>query len=216
MKIICTTSDKYLHLIPVFAFLFNKYWPGQQCEVVGYTKPNNLPDNFTFYSMGKQGHVSEWSNDLRKYFEQQPTWFVWLMEDTFFKEPVNLHGVDMCYLDSQEYPQCGRYDLTGDVQHREFLNVDGVQVLAHPSSRYRLSTQPSIWNRDYLLQYLTPGMTPWEFETQDPKNDGWNILGWIHPPVKHNEGVRRFDPHKLNLTGMIDEDIEMIKLLTNG
>lgn len=57
MKIVCTTSDKYLHLMPVFVYLFNKYWPNQQCEVVGYQKPNNLPDNFTFHSMGVQGNV---------------------------------------------------------------------------------------------------------------------------------------------------------------
>ena len=209
MKIICTTSDKYLHLIPVFAYLFNKYWPGQQCEVVGYTKPNNLPDNFTFHSMGKQGHVSEWSNDLRKYFEQQPKWFVWLMEDTFFKEPVK----EFC---APENNTIGRIDLTGDIQHREFSVMDGGLVLASQTSRYRLSTQPSIWNRDYLLQHLLPNMDPWTFETQDPKNDGWDVVGFLNQPVKHNEGVRRFDPHKLNLTGMIDEDIEMIKLLTNG
>lgn len=212
MKIICTTSDKYLHLIPVFAYLFNKYWPGQQCEVVGYTKPNNLPDNFTFYSHGVQGSQNEWSTNLRKYFEQQPQWFVWLMEDTFFKGPVG--DIDLLSIYTEN--PVGRIDLTGDVQHREFSVMSDGLVLASPSSRYRLSTQPSIWNRDYLLQYLTPGMTPWEFETQDPKNDGWDIVGFLHPPVKHNEGVRRFDPHKLNLTGMIDEDIEMIKLLTNG
>lgn len=209
MKIVCTTSDKYLHLMPVFVYLFNKYWPNQQCEVVGYQKPNNLPDNFTFHSMGVQGHVSEWSNDLRKYFSKQPEWFIWIMEDTFFKAPVKEYSISFV-------GKVGRIDLTGDIQHREFnMGKEGL-IYASPTSRYRLSTQPSAWNRDYLLTYLLPNMDPWTFETQDPKNDGWDIIGFLHPPVKHNEGVRRFDPHKLNLSGMMDEDIEMIKLLTNG
>lgn len=202
MKIICTTSDKYLHLIPVFTYLFNKYWPGQQCEIVGYTKPDELPENFTFYSMGVQGHVSQWSSDLRKYFEQQPTWFVWCMEDTFFKSKVVIPN----YV--AELP-IGRIDLTNDIQKREHTN-NGSYILAHPTSRYRLSTQPSIWNREFLLQHLLHNMDPWTFETQDPKNDGWDVIGFIQPPVTHNEGVRRFDPHKLNLGGMCQEDIDNI------
>ena len=209
MKIICTTSDKYLHLMPVFVYLFNKYWPNQRCEVVGYTKPNNLPDNFTFHSMGVQGHVSQWSSDLRKYFENQPDHFVWIMEDTFFKSMVKPYILP-------DMDGVGRCDLTGDIQHREF-SVDSSNIVhASPTSRYRLSTQPSVWSKGYLLLNLLPNMDPWTFETQDPTNDGWDIIGFMHPPVNHNEGVRRFDPHKLNLQGMIDEDIETIKLLTNG
>ena len=206
MKIICTTSDKYLHLIPVFAYLFNKYWPGQYCEIVGYDAPGELPDNFTFHSMGTQGAVKEWSTDLRKCFETQPDWFVWIMEDTFFKAPVKMPA---------RFPMMrdvGRICLTDDIEKREHSFI-GDKVYANPASRYRLSTQPSIWNRTYLLQYLTDGMDPWTFETQDPVNDGWDIVGFANPPVKHNEGVRRFDPHKLNFDGIEQVDIDHINKL---
>lgn len=206
MKIICTTSDKYLHLMPVFVYLFNKYWPGQKCEVVGYTKPNNLPDNFTFVSMGVQGHVSQWSTDLRGYFKQQTDNFIWVMEDTFFKSEVKPYQLP-------DMTDVGRCDLTGDIQHREFNVRNNGTVEASATSRYRLSTQPSVWSREYLLTHLLPNMDPWTFETQDPKNDGWDIIGFLHPPVNHNEGVRRFDPHKLNLDRMPHEDIDHIKTL---
>lgn len=206
MKIIVTTSDKYHHLLPVFFYLYGKYW-NEPFELVGYNKPTcTLPDNCTWISLGVQGGKNEFSTDLRKYFDKQPQWFVWMMEDTFIKSTV---GSIARYIGD-----FGRIDLTGDIQHREFSVCGDGAILANPNSRYRLSTQPSIWNKTFLLQYLTPGLSPWDFETQDPKNDGWDVIGFVHPPVSHNEGVRRFDTRKLNLDGMIDEDIEYIKLIT--
>lgn len=200
MKIIVTTSDKYHHLLPVFFYLYNKYW-GAPFDLVGYAKPEcELPGNCTWVSLGVQGDKSEWSTDLRRYFELQPDWFVWMMEDTFIKSKVSVFGGLYNF---------GRVDLTNDVQKREHTSY-GEFIIAHPNCRYRLSTQPSIWNKTFLLQYLTPGLSPWDFETQDPKNDGWEILGHIPPPVNHNEGVRRFDIYKLNLDGMAPEDIEHI------
>ena len=204
MKIIVTTSDKYHHILPVFFYLYKKYW-NDPFELVGYTKPEcELPDNCTWVSLGIQGDKYGWSTDLRRYFEQQPQWFVWMMEDTFIKSYVG-------YFSQNE--GAGRIDLTKDVQSRLHHN-DGIFINAHAQSRYRLSTQPSIWNKTFLLQYLKPGLSPWDFETQDPMNDGWNIIGYPNPPVKHNEGVRRFDIYKLNLDGMAPEDIEHINKIT--
>ena len=199
MKIIVTTSDNYHHLLPIFFYLYGKYCD-EPFELVGYEKPEcELPNNYTWVSLGMQGDKSEWSTDLRRYFEQQPDHFVWMMEDTFIKSEVGYFS----------YFNAGRIDLTGDVQKRENTN-DGYIVTASPFSRYRLSTQPSIWNREFLLKYLKDGLNPWDFETQDPKNDGWEIFGYLNPPIKHNEGVRRFDIYKLNLDGMCQEDIDYI------
>jgi hypothetical protein len=202
MKICVTTSDRYHHILPVFFYLYNKYW-GAPFELVGYKKPEcELPDNCTWVSLGEQGDKNNWSTSLRAYFEQQPDEFIWLMEDTLLKEPVdnNLCGA---------VAFTGKVCLTDDVIKREHRKDDLIAI-AHPASRYRLSTQPSIWNKKYLLQYLTPGLSPWDFETLDPKNDGWDVIGFIDPPVKHNEGVRRHDIYKLNLDGMKPEDIEHI------
>jgi hypothetical protein len=202
MKIIVTTSDNYHHLLPVFFYLYNKYW-GEPFELVGHAKPEcELPSNCTWVSTGPQGAKVDFSTQLRPYFEKQPDWFVWMMEDTFIKGKVG-----KCHVPGN----AGRIDLTNDIQKR--AHHIGEIIVAHPESRYRLSTQPSIWNKKFLLQYLTPGLSPWEFETQDPKNDGWDVVGLIDYPVKHNEGVRRFDLHKLNLDGMCQEDIDHIKTI---
>jgi hypothetical protein len=210
MKIIVTTSDKYLHLVPVFGYLFNKYMPGYKAEMFGYKEPDVVPDNILFTSMGEDRGPKYWSTDLRKVFEKQDDWFVWMMEDTFIKRPINEDSFNMAA--AMCYNGVGRVDLTKDVQKREHLVQDGI-VWASPNSRYRLSTQPSIWNKEFLLNYLHEGMTPWEFETQDPTNDGWTIAGVEDYPMLHNEGVRRFDIHALNLEGMDPDDIYQINML---
>ncbi|MBK7377237.1 MAG: hypothetical protein IPJ02_17325 [Chitinophagaceae bacterium] len=216
MKIIVTTSDKYHHLLPVFFYLYNKYW-GDPFDLVGHAKPKcELPDNCTWVSVGAQTGPKDWSTQLRPYFEQQPDWFVWMMEDTFIKSPVR-KVIDEMRLPSYRLLGTfgvGRKCLTDDLTKRPHSNYgDGIE--AYPGSRYRLSTQPSIWNKRFLLQYLTPGLSPWDFETQDPINDDWIICADTNYPVTHNEGVRRFDIHKLNLEGMSEEDIEHIKTITD-
>lgn len=204
LKIIVTTSDKYHHVLPIFFYLYQKYW-NEPFELVGYDKPKcELPANCTWVSLGVQGTKYDFSNDLRKYFKKQPEYFVWMMEDTFLREPVG-------HIPNVIGPEIGRIDLTKDIQSRP--HHKGEYITAHSESRYRLSTQPSIWNRDFLIHYLKPDLSPWDFETQDPKNDGWDIIGFIDPPVKHNEGIRRFDLYKYNFKDMRHEDIDHINAM---
>lgn len=206
IKIFITTSDRYAHILPVFCYLFNKYWPEQEATILGYDVPQiTLPDNFTFHSMGKQGDVSEWSTDLRRYFEAQPDQHVcWLMEDCFIKQPVNEDNMLMAY--ACMMPGVGRIGLNKDIVNRPHT-VDNGMLLAAPDSRYRLSTQPSIWSKDFLLQYLTGGLTPWQFETQDAFDETWHVVGLQEPAIVCNEGVRRQDIYALDLNGMDEVDI---------
>lgn len=200
LRVVVSTSDRYHHLLPVFFYLYGCYW-NAPFDLVGYAKPScPLPDNCTWVSLGEQGPVNEWSTDLRRYFESiKEDQFVWLFEDTLIRSFDN--SVDHIKLSEN----VGRICLTDDTKKREHYS-DGWFVHASPTSRYRLSTQPSIWNKKYLLQYLNPGLNCWDFETQDPINDGWDILGYVNPPLVSNEGVRRFGIRKLNLDGICEDD----------
>ncbi len=219
MKIICTTSNKYSHLLKISCYLFNKNWnPDQEVEIVGYDKPNfELPKNFTFYSLGKQTDTAkDFSNDLRRYFENQDDWFIWYFDDTFFK------SIDFIKLDLLktliQVKNTGRINLTYAGRIQDHIKFDH-WITTHrfientQTARYRICTQPSIWNRKFLLEYLKPNMSPWDFESQDPKNDGWRILGLEDSAVQHNEGVTRHDLFRYNLNGIKEEQIkEMIEL----
>lgn len=222
--IVVTTSDRYLHIIPVFCYLFNKYWGGP-FELVGYTKPDNLPDNCTFYSMGEQGSVNEFSDDLRLYFSMQDSrHFIWLMEDTFLRSQVNFDTLDKIRTLMTSRPKIGRFSLSPDsikfyTQHYGYLD-DAIIYRTPSNSDYRLSTQPAIWNKNYLLKWLQPDHTPWQFENlkgtlmKQPDNDFSNLaLDKYNAPVMHNEGVRKRDLFQYDLTGMAEEDVEFINSL---
>jgi hypothetical protein len=219
MKIICTTSNAYHHLIPIFCFLFNRNWSAEQeVEIVGYDAPLpegfTLPSNFKFVSLGKQiGGPKNFGTDLRKYFETQDDWFIWMMEDTFIKEVDFEKLKTIQEIIHWRNDDIGRINLSyaGRIQeHYKSEIFDGI-IENTQTALYRLCTQPSIWNKKFLLQYLQPNMTPWEFETQSSFNDGWRIMGLPGGAIEHNEGVTKHDIHKFNFKDIPEEVIQEMK-----
>lgn len=199
MKIIVTTSNAYSHIVPIFLRLYNREW-GAPFDLVGYEKPKcELPVNCTWVSLGKQRGPNYFSDDLRPYFENQDQYFIWLFEDSFIRSVDKdrlMRFERLCY-----HPN-GRICLSNEGMNRTHtVSVTEEIWFSDPKSLYRLSTQPSIWNRDFLLHYLTPGLSPWAFEKQETIDD-WQIIGPVESIVKHNEGVTKKDIHKLNLKGI--------------
>ncbi len=221
LKIVVTTSDRYLHLLPVFCHLFNTFWSkDQEVEIVGYKKPTcELPPNFTFVSLGEQiGGPENFSTDLRAYFELQDQYVIWMMEDCLIKAPVKHESIEVCRHITRLFKNIGRVGLTNDSykQYTDILVSPYDTIYATPQkSEYRLSTQPAIWNRDYLLRYMTPGLNPWQFECQEKVEDEFlNLcLEKNEAPISFNEGVRKWDLYALNLEGIPDEVINEMKQL---
>ena len=216
MKIIVTTSDSYHHILPVFFFLFEKYWGGD-VELAGYKEPKNLPANCTFHSMGEQRGPSFFSDDLIKYFETQDDYFCWLMEDTFLKETVKKVTLMAITKLMREDKTIGRFSLSSDsIKHytEVYDVIDGITIYKTPPvSAYHLSTQPAIWNKKFLLKWLWPNHSPWEFENlkgtiyDHPENEFVNLaLDKFNAPIQHNEGVRKRDLFAFDLNG-IDENV---------
>lgn len=223
MKICCTTSNAYAHILPVFFFLFEKYWGGE-VELVGYKEPKNLPSYCSFYSMGEQRGPQFFSDDLIKYFEKQNDRIIWIMEDTFLKASVNHETISMLRGLMRNDSSIGRISLSSDSIkfYTEFYGeVNGITIhKTPPDSDYRLSTQPAIWNKNYLLKWLWPDHSPWNFENlkgtlmQRPDHEFKNLaLDKFNAPIKHNEGVRKRDLHAFDLNGIDENVIEEMKQL---
>jgi len=201
MKIIITTSDKYHHCLPIFFKLYNKFW-GEPFELVGYKKPDmELPDNCTWVSLGEQRGPEYFTDDLKPYFEKQPEYFVWMMEDSFIKAPVDKAKIERLLNLISFSNTIGKLCLTNESMKRGH-NISGAFFWVSSDADYRLSSQPAIWNREFLVGSMKPGLTPWKWETQNPKNDRWKIVGFPENVVIHNEGVRKNDIYKLNLEGI--------------
>lgn len=202
----------------IFIYLFNKNFDSKQhVEIVGYDPPDFiLPDNFSFHSLGKQiGGPENFTRDLRRHFERQHQWFVWFFEDSWILS-VNHEQLEILKF-LRNCPNVGRINLCHASvlqKHNVFGNIRGLKVLENTQDAlYRICTQPSIWNRDFALQYMQKDLTPWQFETQPAFNDGWRILGPEEKVLVHNEGVTKHDINNFNLSGIPDEQIEEMKQL---
>lgn len=211
LRVYVTTSDYYNHLIPGFAYLFNKYWSAdQEVTFLCYTNPSySLPSNFSLLSLGpsesfgneiaewakgRRGIKGEpyptprWTDSLRPLFEElADAHFILLQIDYFIDRPVELDKIELlkCFLHSGPV---AKIDLTLDLNrysHSLYAYHGNIQIIASDqSAKYRSSLQAAIWRRDYFLPLLKPNRSPWDFEAMgqhELKNDGKLILGIRQP-----------------------------------
>jgi len=187
IKIFISTCDSHDIMLKPFMFLFNKFWgKDQEVTILGYEKPKfNLEDNFNFVSMGKSRKTStEWSTGLREYFETiEDEHFIWALEDLFILKPVRFDILNKLFQHAQK-KKIGRTSLTCGVQFKDHDILETFNdfniIEQRRDTSYRISVIWSIWNREYLLRYLDPEISPWQMEvdgSEKAKNDGYRVIG---------------------------------------
>ncbi len=131
-------------------------------------------------------------------------------------------------------PQIGRFDLTWDSfinvfdrnnratrlnSYKHVAKMGNCAVIDVPNlAPYRISTQPSIWKNEYLLQFLNNDWSPWDFEvlgTQNSYSLDEKVLAladssFVNYPTKwiHKGAVSRFHEDRINVLGL---DCDTIK-----
>jgi hypothetical protein len=185
MKIFVATSDHSINALRPFAYLFNKFWTAEPDVVVlnrGLIDKFDLPKKFSLIALGKNTGVKAWCDDLRNYFQSiDDDYFIFLQEDHFLIKPFNEYTYNILLSLTNE-DKVGRIALTNDRiadPYVDYKIIDDIQIIeSTQTAGYRVSCQPSIWSKEYMLKYMKPGLGgPWEFETQDFYNDGYKILG---------------------------------------
>jgi hypothetical protein len=205
MNVYVLTSNNYLHCLPPFAFLFNKFWSDTQAvTVVGYDqRPPALPRNFQFMSLGKQEDYT-WSQGIYRFCEAiqgVDTWPLIMLEDYFISQPVDVGRIESLFnLMRREHPAIAKIDLTDDrlkVAHEKWyeggLLVGGLGLIrSADDAPFQTSTQAAIWRRDFLAQFLEDSENPWQYERKGSKRViaarkagtfTGHILGCENPPL---------------------------------
>lgn len=189
------TSNLYLHALPAFAYLFNKFWPNQSARVVRYeVRPPKLPSNFTNYAIGKQADYT-WSSGLLKYLEDHQGELILLMlEDYFINGAVKANDIKMAWECITHFPEVAKIDLTDDRLKVSHSRWDNNFIQSAPDAPFQTSLQAAIWRVDFLKRFLDPTETPWQFEKDGTKRviaareagefDGL-ILGFKNPPLTY-------------------------------
>jgi hypothetical protein len=198
-----STNDKHVICLKVFVELFGRFWSGQEVNVLGYA-PVDLADFVTFYSMGTQGTVKDWSADLRIQMEHADEYFIYGTEDIAFYKDADIDWLNQLIEIAKQNKQIGRINLVNPCEvgftmernpHYKARQVkdfgDWGLYEQTDQSTYQLTTQLSIWNKEFFLRYCEPGMTPWDFETVgshkarfDEQYKTWMVYGDKYPAYK--------------------------------
>lgn len=236
IPIIVMTSDKYLHAVQPFMYLFNKYWGEfQDVTVVGFKRPTfDLKKNFRFYSLGDMANypVTRWTNSILDYLVQNPgiDRFILMLEDYWLTRHVDTQAVKMLYDYAGQFRNVLKIDLCADRLYAAGMTDYNVchrldLIKSDYNSQYHMSTMAGIWNRDLFFRFVLPNETPWELELNGTPRvaeakDEVLVLGTRQWPVRHTLAYRNGDHNKIYLDALHPEDryiiTEMLKEQQNG
>lgn len=228
IKILVTTSDKYIHAIKPFAWLMKKYWPNHPDVIVGgFAQPSfELPPGFSFISLGDQENypLSKWSNAFKNLVDRaDQDVFIFMLEDMWIVEPVKVDVVHMAYDYMKQFQYVARLDLTGDRLNagdaRMYGKLGQVDLIwSSPESQYHMSTMPAFWRREHLLKVLKMDETPWQLELDGTPRlralqNEMIVLGTDAWPIKNTLAFRSGDPTNLLLDEVDKEDVREMRRL---
>ena len=193
MKVYVPVCDKYIHLMPIYAWFFNKYWgPYQEviCLVSHTPRYMELPLNFKFVDIGEKWAKEPWTNALIDYFQSvDDEYFVLTLEDHFLVRPIDTVGLAVM---EQAIIQ-GEADkamIHAHLNHKYgepygFMGEECVKLI--PDAPYKTSIHPAIWTRELFLRWAKPNQQVWAFELnqQESKSDGSVVISW---PAKTQDG----------------------------
>ena len=171
------TCDKYRHLMPGFAYLFNQYYsPHVEVTVGCFAPPPPLPSNFRIVQIAEK-EVGAWTDVVRPFFASAPEHFLLLLDDYWLVNFVDHKHI--AQLESEVCRGAAKADINGNMR-RGMFDPDRPGLLVNQqTSRYRSNLQPAIWSKKYLLKLLRPGRTIWEFERlgqREAMQDGARIV----------------------------------------
>jgi len=213
------TCDKSNHVLNVTIPLLEKYWNiPKSVKILGFGKPNTqLPDGYEFISMRPtQLSIDDWGIDIASIIERDNNELVMFMLDDFLPiDHVNPEILNVLYSKFND-PNTFRCALGIDMHFWGYDIVDKVTdghlIKMKPESSYRVTTQPSLWRRKSLIQFLRSTTNPWNFETKNNPSSG-NVYGtignyafrWIEESALSGR-----HPNKFNILGMKPSDVKWL------
>ena len=226
IRVVVSTSDKYLWCLKPFSYLFNTYWSSLQPVIVaGFSPPPfSLPPNFEFHSIDNHNYDAEhWTDGLLKFMDWfTDDHFVLLLEDFWLKRTANLIAINSLHDYADEHPEVLRIDLGTDrlyshdprymTDYESWGCVDLIK--SEHDWPYTFSTQASIWKRDKFLKFLKPNTTPWNFELHSgdilKEHSDYVILGTRQIPLAYAHVLRSNEPG-IHMEGIDPQHVEYIK-----
>lgn len=188
LQIILPTCDKYMPVMELMAYTIEKYWKDHQpITLVGYEPPEfDLPDNWTFISMGKDTGYKCWGGDMLQFFKGfEDEYFIYKEDDrplidytdmVFMEDMYNLmvddDKIKKCIIGGSHMPKPYRWDV-----------IDENLAYLKPGAEYQITRGDDIWDTKYFTSFLREGKSGADFEVNNLRHqDGMKKLLCIKRP----------------------------------
>lgn len=185
INIYIITCDKTKHILNVTIPLMEKYWNVEKhVKILGFNGADiNLPENYEFISMKPaQLTIDDWAKDIYSIIKNDSNeHLIFMLDDMPPLDYINETILNLLIEKCCEDKNIVRCALCVDLQFLPCFIVENSEnysiIEQNQNSEYRITTQPSIWKKDYLLAVLNKSTNPWQFETAHPSKDGKRIIG---------------------------------------
>lgn len=155
LDILIMSCNSYDDCWKPFSILYNKYFPNNYKTYI-VTETKTCP---YFDTIKKQG---QWTKRLREALQELKSDYVLLMlDDYFIHDKIDIDKIEEC-LNHLKETNAIVYNF--EMKYRQCVGLDNSYDIQLNNQHYLNSTQPSIWNRQRLIERLDKDQTAQEWE----------------------------------------------------
>ena len=235
IEIVMPTSDKSLWILPIVFYFFDKYLPkNYPITILGFKTPSfELPENYTFHSMGETQNIRNWSRDIYNYTKTLDTKYImFILDDFLLLDHLRIDKLNEIIIMMDKNSNIGLCNIGMAPQYQpnqdlELINEDDFFLFQQNSKYYQINAQPSIYRLSHFNKYFNKSNDPWQLELnkqhqQIPEKliccSPLNKTSTLLYPEKHQTPIYKTQlssglsgkmfPGKINMEGAKPEDIE--------
>lgn len=172
LTILVNSSDGFDDCWEPFFILFSKYWENCDLNIVLNTEKKtyinlNKKLNIKSSKVGANNTKFTWSECLIEALKKIETPFVlYFQEDYFIEDKIDVNLIYE-FVEKMEknkiIKNIGLTDIGSFPPFDSYIPDNRLWIVSN-TSKYRISTQAALWNKDTLLSYLIPEESGWMFE----------------------------------------------------
>lgn len=165
MRAVVFTCDSHLWLMPIFLHFYKKNWPDNPYQVDFVTETKKIK-GINIFCTGK----IPWADGAIKYLESlEEQTFLLLLGDYILENVIDTNRIKVAESLCSNDIGCVRL-YAHDRESHFLVNSNIEDFKEYPLDKpYSVSLQPSIWQKEFLLEILQKGENIWQTEVDGSK-----------------------------------------------
>lgn len=213
MKILLTGYEGSKRILPISSYLLSKYVPDEfDIKFLNYGEYNGKLYRGEFISLdGTQvGGGKSWSRYVLQYLQTINDKYIILgVDDHLIGQPVNMESYQEL-LNQMADAGCCRLSYCNWYDKSEYDQAGNMMILKD-TAKYRVTGQYTLWDRKKLMEILKQTNDIWDFESRGGSIFNGRVYAHRNPPFKYDDRSALSGNNPLNLSGVLQEDIDFFE-----